>query len=307
MKRLSPSNVFAVVGSSALSALVIYWYLGLHSVFGFGPLGLLLVVVAASGIWWVADAVWHHRHRGNLRDFAEHHGWEFRERTSEYRSRFSSYPFGQGTDRADLDLLRGTFHGRECATFTRRYDMGSDDSNAMVNFQITLVELSVNLPTVDLIPADAFTRMANLMGGTNIGFESAEFNSYWHVKSTDARYAHALLHPRMLHRLNRADARDYFIRFEGRAVLMWRPDRSGTEDLARRFGVLTTLAGLVPPHLEREHLELEAERQRMADGMARARMEAEKNAPEWARNPGALTSRKYTGIDSDKYGGDAKS
>lgn len=287
--RWSPRNVTSVLGACATSALLAYFYLGLYEPFGFTPLILLVVIVVASGVWWLVDSVWEHRHRGDLRAFAEHVGWEYVERTPEYRFRFRSYPFNQGTDREDIDVLRGTFHGRKCATYTRRYDAGSNDSSAMLSFQITMVELSVKLPTVDIVPEDAMSRVTSLLGGVPIEFESAKFNRHWQVKANDARYAHALLHPRMLHRLNSHDAYGYAIRFEERAVIMWRAERAGTDDLARRLGVLTALANLVPPHLEREYLELELEEERVAVQMRAAQEEAEKNAPLWARTPGALT------------------
>ncbi len=288
--RWSPRNVTSVLGVFATTAIIGYIYLGLYEILGAAPLIVLLLLAAISGGWWIAETVWEHRHRGDLQAFAEHVGWEYLPYTSQYRLRFRSYPFNQGTDREDVDVLRGTLHGRQCASYTRRYDAGSNDSNAILSFQITMVELPVRLPTVDIVPVDAMSRVTSLLGGAPITFESAKFNRHWRVKSNDARYAHALLHPRMLHRLNSADAYGYAIRFEERAVLMWRAERAGTEDLARRLGVLTALANLVPPHLEREYLELELEEERVAAQMLAAQEQAERGAPLWAREPGALTS-----------------
>ncbi|PKQ27132.1 MAG: hypothetical protein CVT64_01405 [Actinobacteria bacterium HGW-Actinobacteria-4] len=266
-----------------------YVYLDLYLWFGMTPFVVLVVLALASGVWWIIEATWEHRHRQDLRAFAKVHGWEYVEWTSEYRLRFRSFPFNQGTDRQDVNVLRGTFHGRECVSYSRQFDLSSNDTNAIQSFDITLVELPVKLPTVDIVPEGAFDRLARSLGGGDIEFESAEFNQSWRVKSNNSRYAHALLHPRMLHRLNRDDARGYNIRFEERAVMMWTAEREGTDTLARRLGVLTALAKLVPPHLEREYLELELEEEREAAALLEAQRVAELNAPLWARTPGALT------------------
>lgn len=288
--RWSPANVTSVIGGITLPLLIGYFWLGLFETFGWGPAVVLLVLTAASGIWWLAEAVWEYRHRGDLEALAGHVGWEFRDFTSDYRYRFRSYPFDQGTDREDIHLVRGTFHGRPCASFTHRYNAGDDDTMSTLSFEITLVELPVALPTVDIVPEDTMARLTKLLGGADIDFESAQFNRHWRVKSDDARYAHALLHPRMLHRLNREDARGSAIRFEERAVMMWSANRSGAGDLTRRLGVLTALAAMVPPHLEREYIELELAQERESEQVRTAQEKAWSSAPLWATTPGALSS-----------------
>lgn len=288
-RRWSPRNVTAVIVAFAVPAAYVYFRFDLLVVFGIGPLAVLGVIALAAGFWWVVELYWEGNHRENLKAFANLHGWEYLEWTSEYRSRFRSFPFNQGTYRQDLDVLRGTFHGRQCVSYTRQFDLGSDDTNAVMSYNITIVELPVALPTVDIVPEGAFDRLAKRLGGRDIDFESAEFNRSWRVKSHDARYAHALLHPRMLHRLNSDDARGNAIRFEERAVMMWTAERQGTDTLARRLGVLTALAKLVPPHLEREYRELELEQEKAAEELLEAQRVAELNAPLWARTPGALT------------------
>ena len=297
--RWSPANVTSIIGGITLPLLVIYFWMGLYEPFGWAPAVILVMLTAASGIWWLAEAIWEHRHQGDMEAFAQHAGWEYRDHISDYHFRFRSYPFNQGTDRLDLHLLRGTFQGRQCATFTHKYNLGDDDSMSTLSFQVTLVELPVVLPTVDIVPEGAMGRLTKLLGGRDIDFESAEFNSHWRVKSADERYAHALLHPRMLHRLNRRDALGSAIRFEERTVMMWSANRRGTEDLARRLGVLTALAALVPPHLEREYRELELAEETASEQLRISQEQQWGNAPLWATTPGALTSRKHTGLGQD--------
>lgn len=303
-RRWSPRNVTAAIMAFAVPAVYVYFQVDLYDLLGIRPLAVLGVIFLASAVWWIVEIRLDHMHRDDLQGFADRHGWEYVDWTTKYRSRFRSYPFNQGTSREDIDVLRGTFHGRQCVSYTRQFDLGSHDSNALATFHITIVELPVKLPTVDIVPEGAFDKFAKLLGGKDIDFESTEFNESWRVKANDSRYAHALLHPRMLHRLNRADARGHAIRFEERAVMMWTAERQGTDTLAPRLGVLTALAKLVPPHLEREYLELERAEQKAAEALLEAQRVAELNAPVWARTPGALTggyakAREARGLEEE--------
>src|SRR5690606_9693022 len=69
------------------------------------------------------------------------------------------------------------------------------------------------------------------------------------------RYAHAVLHPRMIERLLKHDALKYSLLIDGGAVLMWRPGRRGTRSLTHRLGVLSAVARLIPEHVVREYRE----------------------------------------------------
>ncbi|MEX0913773.1 MAG: hypothetical protein WDZ57_02355, partial [Demequina sp.] len=54
--------------------------------------------------------------------------------------------------------------------------------------------------------------------------------------------------------------------------------------------VLTALAAMVPPHLEREYLELELAQERSSENLRLAQQKEWQGAPLWATTPGALSS-----------------
>ena len=294
--RMSPRSML----SAAIGALcVVAWLLlgtnaiALPGPWAFGAI-LGLFVVAAAGVGW---DVWSQgRHRRAMMRFADHiDGWEYRPSTWDYSARLHGFPFGVGRDARDVDLIRGPFNGFECASFTHEYDEGKEDEGkATSRWQIDIVDLPYPLAKVDIVPDDFMAKFAKILGGQDIDFESAQFNAKWRVKAGDAKYAHDIVHPRLMERLLGADADGMAIRVEGSAVYSWAIDRRGPEDLARRLGVVTAVARLIPDFVYREFKEVH-------DRLAEEERKREENAPAWAKTPFALSGGRYTDLGREEY------
>lgn len=282
--------------------------------------GALLALGLAAGVvvggWALWDSAQRARHRRELATFAATHGWQFEPATTAYTGRFSGLPFESGVRRRQEDVLRGSFAGAQCATYThvyetqRRQTSTRNYSDALLldealfgalmvhesgsrsqtqTFQVTLVELPVTLPRLDLVPEGLGTHAAKAFGGSDVDVESHAFNRRWRVIASDQRYAHAILDPRMIDRLLQSDLEGLSIRIDGGAMLLWSPGRRGTEDLARRLSALTSVARRIPAHVVREYAEAGFTR-----GEGRP---VSPSAPSWATTPGALTSGRWTGIE----------
>lgn len=295
MHRISATNFLSwATGVLAVAGGLVFQF-DLWRLMDGGIVAIALIAAVVVIAWWAIDKYLHSRHSRQMRQFAAMHGWTYLDYTKRYTRKLRGYPFGTGRDARDTAVLTGTFHGMQCATFTHEFiASSSDQDNAPQAFQITLVELPVALPQVDIVPDDWAAKVAKSIGGQDIDFESAEFNKHWRVMCRNAKYAHDIVHPRMIERLNRPDARGIALRVESNYVIAWQAGRQGPDDLARRLGVLTSVAGLLPEFVLREFAELH---QRAAEG---APQPAE-GAPEWATKPYALTSGKYTGIGADAY------
>jgi len=295
VRRWSLRNAASWISSAAVVLVIAWFWLG----DAVPHLWVLAATAAAvGGGLWVWNTIAAHRHSSELREFALTHGWEYAERTYGYGRRFDGYPFGVGTKQRQEHILTGTFSGVRCATFTHHFEYRtSDDDKTAVKqaFQVTLAELDMNLPRLDLVPESFGTRAWQLLGGGDIDLESAAFNRAWHVICKDRRYAVDVLEPRMMERLMHPDALGYAIRIDAGAVLIWQSDPQGVADLSRRLSVVTSIAKRIPAHVARPHAE--AERLRREEQAAR-----EASAPTWANTPGVLNSRRYTGIGSDDEG-----
>ncbi|MFV0634603.1 hypothetical protein [Demequina sp.] len=271
-------------GTSAFAVGVIVMLLGS----GYGwVLALGAAIAAAGAAFTIADALKASRLSDAYRTFAEAQGWEYLTSTPEYGGRFSAYPFASGIRRRQESVVRGEFGGIRCATFAHVYEERTDrdlDTAVTVAHQVTLAELPVRLPRIDIVPEGVSTTVMRALGGTDVDVESHEFNKLWRVKASDARYAHAVLDARMIERLLAFDARGTAVRIEGAAVYTWSLGRKEVDGLARRLALVAGIARRIPAHVLREYRE---QGLGMRDGMP-------ESAPSWATEPGALTTRRPT-------------
>ncbi len=293
--RVSPAGVFsvAIVGLSLVAfALVSFDVTGIT---GWWSQALILVVFVSSVAWWAWDFRVNGQHQRAMVHFAQHiEGWEYSQTAPEYRGRFRSFPFGVGREVRDVDRVRGPYRNFPCASFTHRYEEGKkDEIKVPRTWQIDVVDLPYPLATVDIVPDDVLAKFAKLLGGQDIDFESSDFNARWRVKAGDVKYAHDIVHPRMMERLLGSDAEGMAIRIEGAAVYAWAVDRRGPEDLARRLSVLTSVARLIPEFVYREFKEVH-------DRLIEAERQREENAPAWAKTPFALSGGRYTDLGREE-------
>ncbi|HEX7589352.1 MAG TPA: DUF3137 domain-containing protein [Demequinaceae bacterium] len=293
---MSPRSVIsAAVGALSVVAILLL-NTGIVAIAGPWVMAAIVGLLVVAVGWFAWDLWSQGRHRRAMMRFADHiDGWEYRPQTRDYDERFLTFPFGVGRDLRDVDLIRGPFNGFACASFTHEYEEGDkDEFNATSRWQIDVVDLPYPLAKVDIVPDDFLAKFAKLLGGQDIDFESAQFNARWRVKAGDAKYAHDIVHPRLMERLLEADADGLAIRIEGSAVYSWAVDRRGPEDLARRLGVLTAVARSIPDFVYREFKEVH-------DRLAEEQRKREENAPEWAKTPFALSGGRYTDLGREDY------
>ncbi|WP_144276244.1 hypothetical protein [Demequina sp. NBRC 110053] len=261
-------------------------------VLGAGRAWIIIVGVIATGAgiaWSAVDAVRAARMRDEYAAFAAAHGWDFVGTSNEYGGRFHAYPFARGVRRRQESVVRGDFSGVRCASFAQVYEERTDgdgDATVTTAHHVTLAELPVRLPRLDIVPETLAAQVAKTLGGGDVDVESHAFNTEWRVIADDPRYAHAVLDPRMIERLLAPDALGAPIRIEGGAVYTWTPGRQGASGLARRLAVVAGIARRIPPHVLREFRD---RGHGVRDGIA-------EGAPGWATEPGALTSRRPTDL-----------
>ncbi len=278
------------VGAGALGLLgLVAWY---------GGGSRLDVILAVAGAVVLALLVWEGvsrlRHGNAAAEFAASHGWEHLPRTAAYSHRFSGEPFdATGTSVRQEDVLRGMYGGIRCATFTHVVERQRDGerSTAQVH-QVTLAELPVALPRLDIVPENLAHHVAQALGGVDVEVESHEFNRRWRVIARDQRYGHDVIDPRMIERLLAPDAHGRSIRITGGAVLIWTPGRESVDTLAKRLDVVVGVARRIPAHVIR----------RFSEAGGSLVDDAPLTGPAWATTPGVLNSRSYTGIGTDADG-----
>lgn len=215
-------------------------------------LGVLLPYLAVPAVlvagWW-----FHRRRQEAVRAWAAGVGWQVVGTDPSLVHRWRGRPFGTGGSRRVSELVVGRFAGRPAMSFCYRYTTGSGKNRSTVTHHVVALGLPTYLPTVELTPDGLGAKVAKAFGGQDIAFESEDFNRVWRVTAPDPRFAHAVVHPRLMERLLRPDAAGLSLRVEGTDVLCWSLGTPRLEAVGPRLQVLTALVEQVPRFVWLDH------------------------------------------------------
>jgi len=107
--------------------------------------------------------------------------------------------FDRGHSRKASNVMYGrTADGHDRRAFDYQYTTGSGKNRRVYNFSCGLISTGAQWPQLTLGPEGFFERVLDVVGGADIQFESEEFNRAWEVRSSDPRFAAALIDPEMM-------------------------------------------------------------------------------------------------------------
>jgi hypothetical protein len=107
--------------------------------------------------------------------------------------------FDRGHSRKASNVMYGrTADGHDRRAFDYQYTTGSGKNRRVYNFSCGLISTGAQWPQLTLGPEGFFDRVLDVVGGADIQFESEEFNRAWEVRSSDPRFASALIDPEMM-------------------------------------------------------------------------------------------------------------
>jgi hypothetical protein len=215
---------------------------------GFSLLWLLLVPAIIVGV------VRYQAHRAKrLRAWAAAAGWTFVGADPSFVDRWRGAPFGVGHTRRATEVMVGRYGERPVVSFTYSYRTGGGKNQSTVTYHVLAMALPAYLPTLELTPEGLGAKVAKAFGGQDIQFESEDFNRAWRVEARDLKFAHDVVHPRLMERLLRPDARGVSIRIEGTDVLTWASGATDVTAIAPRLAVLAAVVDAVPRHVWQDH------------------------------------------------------
>ncbi len=157
------------------------------------------------------------------------------------------WPFVPQRRWAAADVWVGTWAGRRALTF--RY-VSTEEAAPR---HVTAVELPVALPFVEVTPHVAARVVIRAdLAVRDLDLESSAFNDRWRVATSDARFAHALLHPRVMELLLEPGAAHLGLAVDGRHLVCWSSAEPDGATVTGHLGVLTALADAVPDFVWQE-------------------------------------------------------
>lgn len=147
-------------------------------------------------------------------------------------------PFHGGRPRR-TDVVFGQWRGRGAQWFV------------LAQNAVARVDLPVPLPSLLLLPRGV-SQAFDVGVGEDLRTESADFGQSWRVWCQDLRYAHALLHPRVMERLLAPDAPSCGLTIDGSGIYAWEPvTRVSGDVVGARLTLLSDVIDLIPPHVWR--------------------------------------------------------
>ncbi|MFD6093498.1 hypothetical protein ACFWGN_15375 [Oerskovia sp. NPDC060338] len=204
-----------------------------------------LVVVGLMYVFWRAGKA----RRRMFEAWAARHGLGYADLDRDLAKRWKGTPFGAGHARKATEVLAGQYAGRPALSFTYVWTVGGGKSETTHTAHVVVLFLPVALPTLELTPEGFGTRVAKAFGGQDIQLESEDFNRAWRIEASDLRFAHQVLHPRLMHRLLEPDFARRNVRIEGDAILGWTGGRTVLDNVLPLMSRLAVVADAIPDHV----------------------------------------------------------
>jgi hypothetical protein len=170
-------------------------------------------------------------------------------------SRFEGFsPFGQGHGRRTENVIIGTARGTVPltafvyhwkTTHTRTVSDGKGGTRTETytkNHQQPILALTLPVPTPDLRIGDD-SLLGRLFGGGTIDFESTAFNEIFDVTSSHPKFAHDVVHPRMMEFLLQARPPQLIM---SRGMLITYPAVHDTGEITRLSDLMSSFLGRIP-------------------------------------------------------------
>lgn len=179
--------------------------------------------------------------RREVARWADAHGWSTDVKRSTLSGRWDSPPFGRAAGQVVRDALRRSDGRGTVFSFTYR------------SRHVVMTERAMLGPGLRLTPEGPGERIAQVLGGQDITVEWAAFNDRWRIESSQPRYAHAVLHQRMMERLMEPDAEGVSVLVEGPDVVVHAPGRADLGRVEASARLVLDLAALLPRFVVDDH------------------------------------------------------
>ncbi|GAB3813387.1 hypothetical protein GCM10028820_08040 [Tessaracoccus terricola] len=192
----------------------------------------------------------HHNRRKKLwNNWARARNWAFVEKWPQMVGAFRGGPFNRGSSRKAFFGYHGRFDGLPVQGFEYQYTTGSGKNRTTHSFHVDVLQLNGRFPRFSISRENWATRTF----GSDLKFENAQFNREWNVRSDSARFAHDVIHPRMMGWLMSGEVPQYAdCWFENGCLLVSTSGSRRPEHVDAYLRFLTKFASQLPRFLLEE-------------------------------------------------------
>lgn len=206
-------------------------------------------------------ALWSNNKRHEkLQEWAQARGWSYAKTDRDLARRWDTIPFtrGRGNSASAKNVIWGPAQipggtTREMVTFTFTYTVttgsGDNQSSTTYNHHVMAIFIGATTPTITLTPEGLGTKFSKLFGGQDIQFESEDFNKAWRIEAADLRFAHDIVHPRMMELLLQPNYKGLKVVFAGDCVLVFNDRQLEVEAIDPLIWLAGSVVDQIPPHV----------------------------------------------------------
>lgn len=202
----------------------------------------------------IAGSYWYRTQRDRkLKAWAAASGWTYVGADPSLVDRWPGAPFGLGRSRQASDVMVGRWGDRPAVSFTYTYVTGSGKSQSTHHVHVLALPLPAFLPSLELTPEGFGSKLLTALGAEDIQFESDDFNRAWRVAAADPKFAHDVVHPRLMQRLMAPDAVGARLHITGTDIVGWAPGYTNPVGIPRRLALMQAVIDSVPRYVWLDH------------------------------------------------------
>lgn len=224
----------------------------------------VLLVFLLGVIIFGAFGFWNYR-RGKKRQallaaWAEARNWQHAKTDYSLRQRWNSTPFtaGPGNSPRVADVMWGPVTAsngqvRQAMTFYFSYTVtsGSGDNRSSTTYHhhVTCIFFHLKTPLLEVTRENFGTKFTKFFGAQDIQFESEEFNKAWRIQADNLKFAHDVLHPRMMEYLMTLVSSGLSFVLPGDCVMVFNKDVLKMSAVDPMIAVCNRIMDQIPAHV----------------------------------------------------------
>lgn len=212
------------------------------------PWPLLLFALAVPVfIYFVVRAG--RKRRAGLQAVAERLGLQFEPRTTEglERSLNRLQALSEGSRPAVVNVLRGQYQGHDVRCFDFVATVRRGKQTETIRRGVAVLYLRAPLPRLLIAPENFLHKVAQVVGVSDIDFESDEFSRKFWVEAEDRKFAYDIVHPRMMEFLIERGPTSWEIR--GNVLCHWTHGHFEPAEIEAGLDGLARFAGHIPDYV----------------------------------------------------------
>lgn len=189
--------------------------------------------------------------RRQAQSWAAARGWQYYAQDPNLRHRWPLPIFRSGSGRRSDNVLTGPTNSksgkvRQALSFEYQYTVSNGKSSSTYYHHVVAVFLPNFIPTLTIAPEGLGAKLAKMLGGQDIQFESEEFNKRWRITGDNLAFAHAVIHPQTMEYLMRFAPGNHAYYLLGDALLIYSRGHQNLANIDQMVWHITDLIDLVP-------------------------------------------------------------